>query len=149
MDSTRASNTIYPSLQRGRVGPMPIPSISVEQSRELDAHQDFAPIVVALGGNAILRPGQRGTVDEQLANLREMAAQIAMLAAESLPLVVTHGNGPQVGNIYLQQGAGAKEVPPMPLDVCGAMSQGLIGYFVEQVLSEALASRGCQRPVVA
>src|SRR5512133_1702981 len=137
MDSTRASNTIYPSLQRGRVGPMPIPSISVEQSRELDARQDFAPIVVALGGNAILRPGQRGTVDEQLANLKTMAAQIATLAAEGFQLVVTHGNGPQVGNLHLQQEAGSDEVPAMPLDVCGAMSQGQIGYFVEQALSEA------------
>ena len=124
-------------------------AISVDQSRDLDARQDYAPIVVALGGNAILRPGQRGTVDEQLSNLGTMAAQIAMLAAEGLRLVVTHGNGPQVGNIYLQQDAGSKEVPAMPLDVCGAMSQGLIGYLIEQALSEALAARHCQRPVVA
>ncbi len=128
---------------------MLIPSISVEQPRGPEAGQDLAPVVVALGGNAILRPGQRGTVDEQISNLKVMAEQIAMLATEGLQLVVTHGNGPQVGNIYLQQDAGSKEVPAMPLDVCGAMSQGLIGYFVEQVLSEALTSRNCQRAVVA
>lgn len=128
---------------------MHTPSISAEQSPERDTSQQTAPIVVALGGNAILRPGQRGTVDEQLANLKMMATQIASLAVEGYQLVVTHGNGPQVGNIYLQQDAGSKEVPAMPLDVCGAMSQGQIGYFVEQALSEALATRNCLRPVVA
>ena len=84
-------------------------------------------IVVALGGNAILRPGQSGTFPEQMENVRKTAAQLAELILNGKRLVVTHGNGPQVGRIFQQQEIGVRAgIPEMPLFVCGAMSQGQI-----------------------
>ncbi|HLI28090.1 MAG TPA: carbamate kinase [Chloroflexota bacterium] len=98
--------------------------------------------VVAFGGNAILQPGQRGTVAEQAANLAAMAEALAALLAAGWQVVVIHGNGPQVGNLVLQQEAAAPDVPPQPLDVCGAMSQGQLGYLLAQALDAAFAARG-------
>lgn len=104
-------------------------------------------MVIALGGNAILRPGQRGTVDEQLANVRTTAAQIVTVLQAGYEVVITHGNGPQVGNALIQQETGAALVPPMTLDVCGAQTQGQIGYMIQQSLGSALAAAGLDRPV--
>ncbi len=104
-------------------------------------------IVIALGGNAILRPGQKGTVTEQISNIRSTARQIASIVRAGHEVVLTHGNGPQVGAIVLQN-MGTAAVPAMPLDVCGAESQGLIGYLFQQQLGLALAEAGCPRPVV-
>jgi len=100
-------------------------------------------VVVALGGNAILQPGQRGTFDEQMYNVHATCEQLArMVASEEYKLVVTHGNGPQVGNILLQNEAGKDVAAPMPLYVCGAESQGLIGYMIQQNLGNLLAESG-------
>jgi carbamate kinase len=98
-------------------------------------------IVVALGGNAILQPGQKGTAAEQRANIARTAGAIVSLVEVGHKVVVTHGNGPQVGNILLQNEAGVDQVPAMPLDVCGAESQGLVGYMIQQALSNELVSR--------
>ncbi len=98
-------------------------------------------IVVALGGNAILQPGQKGTVAEQRANIARTAGAIVSLVEVGHKVVVTHGNGPQVGNILLQNEAGVDQVPAMPLDVCGAESQGLVGYMIQQALRNELVSR--------
>jgi len=105
-------------------------------------------IVIALGGNAILQPGQAGTVQEQLSNVESTADQIAELISRGHRVVITHGNGPQVGAILIQQEAGREQVPPMPLDVCGAQSQGQIGYMLQQSLGLMLAQRSIERPVV-
>lgn len=105
-------------------------------------------IVVALGGNAILQPGQKGTYKEQLKNVYKTCEQIASMIEDGYKVVVTHGNGPQVGNILIQNGAGADKVPAMPLDVCGAESQGLIGYMMQQQLKNILLQRGIKTPVV-
>jgi carbamate kinase len=105
-------------------------------------------IVIALGGNAILQPGQKGTAEEQLGNVESTADQIAELISRGYRVVVTHGNGPQVGAILIQQEAGHEQVPPMPLDVCGAQSQGQIGYMLQQSLGKMLAQRSIERPVV-
>ena len=105
-------------------------------------------IVIALGGNAILQPGQAGTVQEQLSNVESTADQIAELISRGYRVVVTHGNGPQVGAILIQQEAGREQVPPMPLDVCGAQSQGQIGYMLQQSLGKMLARRSIERPAV-
>jgi len=105
-------------------------------------------IVIALGGNAILQPGQAGTVQEQLSNVESTADQIAELISRGYRVVVTHGNGPQVGAILIQQEAGREQVPPMPLDVCGAQSQGQIGYMLQQSLGKMLARRSIAKPVV-
>lgn len=104
-------------------------------------------VVVALGGNAIIQPGQRGTAAEQYANIALTARQIALMVAAGYRVVVTHGNGPQVGNILIQQEEGSAAVPAMPLDVCGAMSQGFIGYYLQQCLGRELAALGCDLPV--
>ncbi|HCW51520.1 MAG TPA: carbamate kinase, partial [Clostridiales bacterium] len=89
-------------------------------------------VVIALGGNAILQPGQRGTAEEQRANIAQTAGAIVSLIEMGHRVVVTHGNGPQVGNILIQNEEGADQVPAMPLDICGAQSQGLIGYMIQQ-----------------
>jgi carbamate kinase len=86
--------------------------------------------VIALGGNALIRAGQRGTAAEQLANLRETAAALAPLLKEP-ELVITHGNGPQVGNELLRQERAADEVPPLPLYLAVAQTQAEIGALIE------------------
>ncbi len=106
-------------------------------------------IVAALGGNAILRPGQNGTFQEQMENVSKTATQLAELILNGKRLVVTHGNGPQVGRIFQQQEIGLREgIPEMPLFVCGAMSQGQIGYMIQQALYNELVKAGCKKTVV-
>ncbi len=89
-------------------------------------------IIIALGGNAILQKGETGTEAEQKNNIEKTCKSISKIIEKKHKIIITHGNGPQVGNILIQQDAGKKEVEPMPLDVCGAMSQGQIGYWIEQ-----------------
>jgi carbamate kinase len=95
--------------------------------------------VVALGGNALMRPGERGTAAEQRANLREACAALRPLLGES-ELVITHGNGPQVGNELLRHERAADEVPPLPLYLAVAQTQGEIGALIESEL-EPVAGR--------
>jgi carbamate kinase len=102
-------------------------------------------VVAALGGNAILQPGQKGTYEEQLANVKKTAKHLAnMIMSKKYQVIITHGNGPQVGAILLQNDAGyaAFNVPAMPMDVCGAESQGLIGYMIQQSLREIFVEGG-------
>ncbi|WP_227764924.1 carbamate kinase [Zhaonella formicivorans] len=105
-------------------------------------------VVVALGGNAILQPKQKGTIEEQMANVNASAKNIVKLIQEGYRVVVAHGNGPQVGNILLQNAAAREQVPAMPLDVCGAESQGLIGYMIQQNIRNELKKAGIDKPVV-
>jgi carbamate kinase len=105
-------------------------------------------VVVALGGNAILQPGQVGTFEEQLFNIDGAMGRIAELVKDGWRVVLTHGNGPQVGNLLIQNALAAKTVAPMPMDVCGAMSQGEIGYMAAQTLANHLAKRKLEVPVV-
>jgi carbamate kinase len=107
----------------------------------------MARVVVALGGNALLRRGAPDTFEEMYAASRAAAERIADIAAEGWEVVVTHGNGPQVGRILLQQDAAARSVSPMPLDVCGAESQGLIGYLLQVTIGDVFFERGMERPV--
>lgn len=93
--------------------------------------------VVALGGNALLRPGERGTAAEQRANLARTAPVLERFA-QAGPLVVTHGNGPQVGNELLRQELGSAEVPPLPLWIAVAQTQAEIGALVEAELRREL-----------
>ena len=104
-------------------------------------------VVVALGGNAILRHRETGTAEEQLANVRRAARQIAGIASDGYAVVVTHGNGPQVGDILLRNELTKDTLPSMPLDVCGAESQGMIGYLLQQSMQEALREAGLDCPV--
>jgi carbamate kinase len=100
-------------------------------------------IVIALGGNALLRSGEPLTAKNQLQNVKRAAAQIAKLA-ENNQLVITHGNGPQVGLLALQANADPA-VEPYPLDVLGAETEGMIGYWLEQEIANLLPA---SRPVV-
>ncbi len=88
-------------------------------------------IVVAVGGNALIRAGQAGTWDEQLANVREIAAAVLALRGLGHEVVLTHGNGPHVGALLLQNKLGEAEAAPLPLDALIAMTQGWIGYLLE------------------
>jgi carbamate kinase len=106
-------------------------------------------IVVALGGNAILAKGARGSAAEQRETVRTACDQLVGLIAEGHELVVTHGNGPQVGRMLVQQRAAQLEVPPMPLDVLDAQTQGQIGYLLAQQLGNALTAAGLDHPVAA
>jgi carbamate kinase len=105
-------------------------------------------VVIALGGNALLRRGAPDTYEEMYVAAREAAERIADIAADGWEVVVTHGNGPQVGRILMQQEAAAKQVHPMPLDVCGAESQGQIGYLLQVTIGDVFFERGMERPVV-
>ena len=104
-------------------------------------------ILVALGGNALIRQGQQGTAAEQLANLRVPMEQLARLAS-GYRLIITHGNGPQVGNLLLQQEC-SPQVPPMPLEILVAQTQGQIGYMIESTLDSALAGIGLKKQLVS
>jgi carbamate kinase len=104
-------------------------------------------VVIALGGNAILQHNQTGTAAEQIANVRRASRQIAEIAAAGYSVAVTHGNGPQVGDILLRNELAKDTLPAMPLDVCGAESQGMIGYLLQQSMQEALRAAGLDRPV--
>jgi carbamate kinase len=105
-------------------------------------------VVVALGGNALLRRGAEDTYDEMYRAARIAAEKVADIAAAGWEVVITHGNGPQVGRILMQQEAAARQVHPMPLDVCGAESQGQIGYLLQVTLGDVFFERGMERPVV-
>jgi len=105
-------------------------------------------VVIALGGNALLRRGAEDTYDEMYKAARGAAEKIADIAADGWEVVLTHGNGPQVGRILIQQEAAAKQVTPMPLDVCGAESQGQIGYLLQVTIGDVFFERGMERPVV-
>ena len=96
--------------------------------------------MVALGGNALIRKGERGTAREQLENLRVPIRQIARLAGD-YRIIITHGNGPQVGNLLLQQ-ACTRETPEMPLEILVAQTQGQIGYMIESTLDQTLMELG-------
>lgn len=107
-------------------------------------------ILVALGGHALVRVGQRGTLEEQAANLRESLAVVVELLRRGHRVVITHGNGPQVGQILIRVEAARDKAYHLPLDVCVAQSQGEIGYLIQQGLENLLReSRIGRRPVAA
>jgi len=106
--------------------------------------------VVALGGNALLQSGQKGTIDDQEANAASTSECLVKLIKRGYNIVITHGNGPQVGNIMLANSAGDKMfgIPEMPLDICVAYSQGFIGYMIEQQLKNVLQKYDIERDVI-
>jgi carbamate kinase len=105
-------------------------------------------IAIALGGNAIKQWDQKGSAEEQLANVRLSCAHIVKIIRGGDQVVITHGNGPQVGNLLIQQERGLPAVPPQPLSICGAMSQGQVGYMVQQALLNELKDARLDRSVV-
>jgi len=95
-------------------------------------------VVIAVGGNAILQPKQDPTFEVQMTNVQKSAEQIAKIEAMDYEIVLTHGNGPQVGNILQQNELAKHTVPALPLDACNGESQGFIGYMLEQSLKNTL-----------
>lgn len=106
-------------------------------------------IVVALGGNAILRSKELSSYVDQFENIRRTCQQIVHLIPEGYRVILTHGNGPQVGNLLIQNEAAARLVPAVPLDVCGAETQGQIGYMIQQALRNELRALGVSHPVAS
>ncbi|MBP8790604.1 MAG: carbamate kinase [Breznakibacter sp.] len=106
--------------------------------------------VIALGGNALLRDNQKGTIGEQEDNTTETLENIVFLIQQGYNIVLSHGNGPQVGNIVMRNDAGEQlyGIPQMPLDVCVADSQGGIGYMIERALKNVLVKHGLHREVL-
>jgi len=105
--------------------------------------------VIALGGNALIKKGQDGTIYEQFANTRKSSKSIVRMIKEGWEVVITHGNAPQVGAILLQNQAAKDITPAMPLGICVAESEGLIGYMIQQCLSNALKKEHIEKPVIA
>jgi len=98
--------------------------------------------VIALGGNCILRAGQSGTIEEQYENVRRTAEQLLDLLGSESRIVITHGNGPQVGNLLLATTMAQDTVPPMPLDMCVAATEGFMGYMIQNTLANCLRQAG-------
>ena len=105
-------------------------------------------ILIALGGNALQEAGKPATAQAQLAVVRQTADYIADIIAMGYAVILTHGNGPQVGRIVQQNEYADAITPAMPFDVCGAMSQGMIGYHIQQCLMDAMQARGLNKQAV-
>ncbi len=125
----------------------------MKQEAELPLCRDGAGltdqlIVIALGGNALLQRGQKGSFDEQYRNVKDTVAKVADLIQRGYKIVLTHGNGPQVGATLLRHEAAKSIVPAFPLDACGAETQGFIGYMIQQALRNELKSRGVDKFVI-
>jgi len=104
-------------------------------------------VVVALGGNAIKQADQKGTTEEQFKNVDITASELAVIAKKGYRLVVTHGNGPQAGALLIQQEEAGELVPPQTLAACGAMTQGQIGWMMQNRLSYRLMQQGVKQAV--
>ncbi len=108
----------------------------------------MSKLVIALGGNALQTKNSAPTAEAQLEVVKQTCEYVAELSANGYELAVVHGNGPQVGRIVLASETAKDVVPVMPFDVCGAMSQGYIGYHIQQALRQALKKRNVDVPVV-
>ncbi|MDM4208080.1 carbamate kinase [Klebsiella spallanzanii] len=109
---------------------------------------DKAKIVIALGGNALQSKDSAPTAEAQLTVIKQTCERIAEIRLQGYDVALVHGNGPQIGRIILASETARDVVPPMPFDVCGAMSQGYIGYHLQQSLRYALSQQGCNTEVV-
>ncbi len=105
-------------------------------------------ILIAVGGNSLIRAGEKGTIAEQFGNAQRTAAALVGLVGEGCRLAITHGNGPQVGAALLRSESAVDQVPGQTLDVCDASTQGEIGYLLQQSLENELARAGLRVPVV-
>jgi carbamate kinase len=105
-------------------------------------------IVIALGGNAITRPGERGTIAQQFEHTRESLELLLPVFRSDRKIVITHGNGPQIGNILIRSEEGERRVPPLPLDTCVSDSQGGMGYMIQRIATELFRRERIRRDVV-
>ncbi len=105
--------------------------------------------LLAIGGNALLKEKERGLQEEQLDNARDCAEMLARVVQSGYALCVVHGNGPQVGNLLIQQESASNQIPPYTLDICGAMTQGSMGYMLERMLINRLRFLKVEAPVAS
>ena len=106
-------------------------------------------VLLALGGNAMTNADGRARPEDQIAAAQVAMAAVADLLRHEVEVVITHGNGPQVGNLLVKNELAASVVPPVPLDWCGAQTQATIGFVLLDALEPALAARGLSRPAAA
>ena len=106
--------------------------------------------VVAFGGNALLRSGQKGTYEEQIANVSNTCESLYSLIKQGYNLVIGHGNGPQVGNVMLQHEGGKEKynIPSMPMDFCVAETQGSIAHLIEMGFRNMFEKNGINKNIV-
>lgn len=106
-------------------------------------------VLIALGGNAILTSTDKGTVPEQIKRLKDSCRYLVKIIEAGHTVAITHGNGPQVGDILLRSELAKHQLPPPPLDVCGAETQGMLGYMIQQVMGNQLRHSGLDKHVVS
>lgn len=104
-------------------------------------------VVLAIGGNAILKEGQKGTIEEQKENIYNTCEPVLELIQQGYTVVITHGNGPQVGNSLIKGELASGVVPQYPLDVCGAETQGALGYLIQQAFHNTMKQKGVKKSV--
>ena len=104
--------------------------------------------LIAFGGNAMLGSGEKGTAKEQYRNAKKAASLMVDIVNKGYELIIVHGNGPQVGNVLLQMEGSATTVPPFPLDVCDAMTEGSMGYMLEKAILNELRKQSIDKEVV-
>ena len=109
--------------------------------------RDFKIAVIAFGGNALLRPEDRGTQEEQIARARQAARWLVEIIQRGYRLVIVHGNGPQVGNILIQAEEASTKIPPQSLDVAVAQTEGSMGFLLQQAMRNRLESIGVKGDV--
>lgn len=107
----------------------------------------LSKIVLAIGGNAIIKEGQKGTIEEQQQNIYESCEPVLELIEEGHTVVITHGNGPQVGNTLIKSKMAESAVPSYPLDVCDAETQGNLGYLIQQAFKNKMDEHGIEKTV--
>src|SRR6056297_4212765 len=105
--------------------------------------------VLAIGGNAVNKPGEPATAENMRQNIANTTDYLTEMIMRDYDLVITHGNGPQVGNILIQQDMAKGKVPPFPIDVNDAQTQGSLGYFIAQNLRNAMLKRGNKRHIAS
>src|SRR3989344_6244363 len=120
---------------------------SLFKSVYYQAMQDKSLTIVSIGGNTLIRKGEKGTIEEQFAHTEECMAYIAKMASQGKRIVITHGNGPIVGNIVIRNEAAKDIIPPMPLYICNADSEGGIGFMIQQALYNQLKKLNARRDV--
>ena len=109
----------------------------------------MSKVVLAIGGNAIINEGQKGTIEEQQKNIYESCKPVLELIKQGHTVVITHGNGPQVGNTLIKSKMAELVVPSYPLDVCDAETQGNLGYLIQQALKNQMTEHNIGKTVAS
>ncbi len=127
----------------------PVPNITASASSSAIDLRPAAPtVVIAMGGHAFIQPGERGTHEEHARNARAISHELMTLVDRGYNMVITHGNGPQVGNLLEREELSGSDVPPQPLDLLVAQTEGSLGYLLQRAMLNELRPRQAERYVV-